>query len=203
MEESMPEVYHELYKILKKLEKHYKDVQDVEFTVESNKLWILQTRSGKRTSKSAVKIAVDMVKEKLISKNEAILRIDPNSLDALLHPTLDEQSKIRIIAHGLPASPGAASGKVVFTSEEAERLNDMMQETILVRVETSPEDIQGMHAAKGILTARGGMTSHAAVVARGMGRPCVSGSSEIDINYEQKIFKTASVEVKELSLIHI
>ena len=203
MEESMPKVYLQLCKILKKLEKHYKDMQDVEFTVENNKLWILQTRSGKRTSKSAVKIAVDMVKEKMISKNDAILRIDPNSLDTLLHPTLDEKSKIMVIAHGLPASPGAVSGKVVFASEEAERLNDMMQDTILVRIETSPEDIQGMHAAKGILTARGGMTSHAAVVARGMGRPCVSGSSEIDINYEQKIFKTSSAEVKEGDIITI
>ncbi len=203
MEESMPQVYLELFKILKKLEKHYKDMQDVEFTVENKKLWILQTRSGKRTSKSAVKIAVDMVKEKLISKKEAVLRIDPNSLDTLLHPTLDEKSPIKTIANGLPASPGAASGKVVFTSEEAERLNSMMQDTILVRVETSPEDIQGMHAAKGILTARGGMTSHAAVVARGMGRPCVSGSSEIDINYEQKIFKTQSTEVKEGDVITI
>ncbi len=203
MEQSMPKVYKELYKILKKLEKHYKDMQDVEFTVENNKLWILQTRSGKRTSKSAVKIAVDMVKENLILKKDAILRIDPNSLDTLLHPTLDEKSKIETIATGLPASPGAASGKVVFTSEEAERLNNMMQDTILVRVETSPEDIQGMHAAKGILTARGGMTSHAAVVARGMGRPCVSGSSEIDINYDQKTFKTSSVEVREGDVITI
>ena len=203
MEESMPKVYKQLYKILKKLEKHYKDMQDVEFTVENKKLWMLQTRSGKRTAKSAVKIAVDMVKEKLISKKEAVLRIDPNSLDTLLHPTLDEKSPIKTIANGLPASPGAASGKVVFTSEEAERLNNMMQDTILVRVETSPEDIQGMHAAKGILTARGGMTSHAAVVARGMGRPCVSGSSEIDINYEQKIFKTQSTEVKEGDVITI
>ncbi len=203
MEETMPKVYKELLKILKKLEKHYRDMQDVEFTIENNKLWILQTRSGKRTSKSAVKIAVDMVKEKLISKKDAILRIDPNSLDTLLHPTLDEESQIEVIANGLPASPGAACGKVVFTSEEAERLNDMMQDTILVRIETSPEDIQGMHAAKGILTARGGMTSHAAVVARGMGRPCVSGSSEIDINYEKKIFKTSSVEVKEGDIITI
>ena len=203
MEESMPKVYKELEKILMKLEDHYKDMQDVEFTVENNKLWILQTRSGKRTSKSAVKIAVDMVKEKLISKKEAILRIDPSSLDTLLHPTLDERSEINVIANGLPASPGAASGKVVFSSEEAERLNGMMQDTILVRVETSPEDIQGMHAAKGILTARGGMTSHAAVVARGMGRPCVSGSSEIDINYESKIFKTSELEIKEGDIITI
>ncbi|MDC1002661.1 pyruvate, phosphate dikinase [Candidatus Pelagibacter sp.] len=203
MEEVMPNVYRELYKILKKLEKHYRDMQDVEFTVENKKLWMLQTRSGKRTAKSAVKIAVDMVKEKLISKKEAVLRIDPNSLDTLLHPTLDEQSSINVIANGLPASPGAASGKVVFTSEEAERLTGMMQDTILVRVETSPEDIQGMHAAKGILTARGGMTSHAAVVARGMGRPCVSGSSEIDINYENKTFKTSSMEIKEGEIITI
>ena len=203
MEESMPKAYSELYKILKKLEEHYKDMQDVEFTVENKKLWILQTRSGKRTSKSAVKIAVDMVKEKLISKKDAVLRIDPNSLDTLLHPTLDEKGVMQVIANGLPASPGAASGKVVFTSEDAERLNDMMQDTILVRIETSPEDIQGMHAAKGILTARGGMTSHAAVVARGMGRPCVSGSSEIDINYNQKIFKTSSVEIKEGDIITI
>ncbi|WP_440913010.1 pyruvate, phosphate dikinase [Candidatus Pelagibacter sp.] len=203
MEESLPKVFKELKKILKKLEKHYKDMQDVEFTVENNKLWMLQTRSGKRTAKSAVKIAVDMVKEKLISKKEAVLRIDPNSLDTLLHPTLDEKSSINVIANGLPASPGAASGKVVFTSEEAERLTSMMQDTILVRVETSPEDIQGMHAAKGILTARGGMTSHAAVVARGMGRPCVSGSSEIDINYEMKTFKTSSMEIKEGDVITI
>ncbi len=203
MEVSMPKVFKELKKILKKLEKYYKDMQDVEFTVENKKLWILQTRSGKRTSKSAVKIAVDMVKEKLISKNDAILRIDPSSLDTLLHPTLDEKSSPQVIANGLPASPGAASGKVVFTSEEAERLNDMMQDTILVRIETSPEDIQGMHAAKGILTARGGMTSHAAVVARGMGRPCVSGSSEIDINYDKKIFKTSSIEVREGDVITI
>jgi pyruvate,orthophosphate dikinase len=203
MEESLPKVFKQLKKNLKKLEKHYKDMQDVEFTVENNKLWMLQTRSGKRTAKSAVKIAVDMVMEKLISKKEAVLRIDPNSLDTLLHPTLDEKSEINVIANGLPASPGAASGKVVFTSEEAERLNSMMQDTILVRVETSPEDIQGMHAAKGILTARGGMTSHAAVVARGMGRPCVSGSSEIDINYEMKTFKTSSMEIKEGDVITI
>ncbi len=203
MEESMPKVFKELKTILKKLETHYKDMQDVEFTVENSKLWMLQTRSGKRTAKSAVKIAVDMVKEKLISKKEAVLRIDPNSLDTLLHPTLDEKSSINVIANGLPASPGAASGKVVFTSEEAERLTSMMQDTILVRVETSPEDIQGMHAAKGILTARGGMTSHAAVVARGMGRPCVSGSSEIDINYENKSFKTSSMEIKEGDIITI
>ena len=203
MEESMPKVFKQLDKILKTLEKYYKDMQDVEFTVENQKLWILQTRSGKRTAKSAVKIAVDMVKEKLISKKQAILRIDPNGLDALLHPTLDEKSNIDVIAKGLPASPGAASGKVVFSSDEAERLNGMMQNTILVRVETSPEDIHGMHAAKGILTSRGGMTSHAAVVARGMGRPCVSGSSEIEIDYQNKIFKTKGHKVKEGDVITI
>ncbi len=203
MEEIMPDVYKELKKNLKILEKHYKDMQDVEFTVENKKLWMLQTRSGKRTAKSSVKIAVEMVKEKLISKKEAILRVDPGSLDSLLHPTLDEKSDIKIIAKGLPASPGAASGKVVFSSDEAERLNSMMQDTILVRIETSPEDIHGMHAAKGILTSRGGMTSHAAVVARGMGRPCVSGSSEIDINYENKTFKTSNLEIKEGEIITI
>ena len=203
LEESMPEVFKELKKILQTLESYYKDMQDAEFTVEKKKLWMLQTRSGKRTSKSAVKIAVDMVKEKLISKKEAILKIDPNSLDTLLHPTLDEESNIKVIAKGLPASPGAVSGKVVFSSNEAERLNGMMQNTILVRIETSPEDIHGMHAARGILTSRGGMTSHAAVVARGMGRPCVSGSSEIEINYEKKIFKTSKVEVKEGDIITI
>jgi len=203
MEESMPLIYKQLKKILLKLEKYYKDMQDVEFTVENKKLWMLQTRSGKRTAKSAVKIAIDMVKEKLISKKDAVLRIEPNSLDTLLHPTLDEKSNIKVIAKGLPASPGAASGKVVFSSDEAERLNDMMQNTILVRVETSPEDIHGMHAAKGILTARGGMTSHAAVVARGMGRPCVSGSSEIEIDYENNLFKTNGFEIKEGDLITI
>ena len=203
MEEAMPKVFKELKKILRLLEKYYKDMQDVEFTVENSKLWILQTRSGKRTAKSAVKIAVDMVKEKKISKNQAILRIDPNTLDTLLHPSLDEKSELEVIARGLPASPGAVSGKVVFSSDEAERLNDTMQNVILVRVETSPEDIHGMHAAKGILTSRGGMTSHAAVVARGMGRPCVSGSSEIEIDYKNKIFKTKNREIKEGDIITI
>ena len=203
MEETMPNVYRDLKNTLFKLEKHYKDMQDVEFTVENKKLWILQTRSGKRTAEAAIKIAVDMTKEKLISKKEALLRIDPNSLDTLLHPTLDKTVEKKIIAKGLPASPGAASGKVVFTAEEAERLNGMMQNTILVRIETSPEDIHGMHAAKGILTARGGMTSHAAVVARGMGRPCVSGSSEITIDYKAKQFRAGNVTVKEGETITI
>ena len=197
----MPKVFKELTKGFK-LEKHYKDMQDIEFTVERNKLWMLQTRSGKRTAKAAIKIAVDMVKEKLISK-KPILRIDPNTLDTLLHPTLDDKVKKDVIASGLPASPGAASGKVVFTAEEAEKLNGMMQDTILVRLETSPEDIHGMHAAKGILTSRGGMTSHAAVVARGMGRPCVSGSSEITIDYEAKQFKAGDILIKEGDIITI
>ena len=203
LEEKMPRVFKELKKILRSLERYYKDMQDVEFTVENNKLWILQTRSGKRTAKSSIKIAVDMVKEKLISRKEALLRIDPASLDNLLHPSIDEKSKLNVLANGLPASPGAASGKVVFTSEEAERLNSMMQDTILVRVETSPEDINGMHAAKGILTSRGGMTSHAAVVARGMGRPCVSGTNEIEIDYKKKIFKVRNKIIKEGELITI
>jgi pyruvate,orthophosphate dikinase len=203
LEEVMPKVYHNLKKTLEKLENHYKDMQDVEFTVENNKLWILQTRSGKRTAEAAIKIAVDMVKEKLINKKQAILRIDPNTLDTLLHPTLDQKVEKKIFAKGLPASPGAASGKVVFTAEEAERLNAMMQNTILVRIETSPEDIHGMHAAKGILTARGGMTSHAAVVARGMGRPCVSGSSEITIDYKNKLFRSGKIIVFEGDTITI
>ena len=203
MEETMPKVFQDLKKILLKLEKHYKDMQDVEFTVENKKLWILQTRSGKRTAEAGIKIAVDMVKEKLISKKKAILRIDPNTLDTLLHPTLNKKVERNIIAKGLPASPGAASGKVVFTAEEAERLNNMMQNTILVRVETSPDDIHGMHAAKGILTARGGMTSHAAVVARGMGRPCVSGTVEIIIDYNLKQFRSGKTIVKEGETITI
>ena len=203
MEEVMPKVYHQLAKVFIKLEKHYRDMQDIEFTVENKKLWMLQTRSGKRTAKAAIKIAVDMVKEKLITKKEAVLRINPNTLDTLLHPTLDEKVRKEIIASGLPASPGAASGKVVFTADEAERLSGMMQDTILVRLETSPEDIHGMHAAKGILTARGGMTSHAAVVARGMGRPCVSGSSEITIDYDAKQFKAGDEIIKEGDIITI
>ncbi len=203
MEEIMPKVFKELKNVFIKLEKHYRDMQDIEFTVENNKLWMLQTRNGKRTAKAAIKIAVDMVKEKLISKKEAILRIDANTLDTLLHPTLDENVDKKVIAKGLPASPGAASGKVVFSADEAENLKNQNQDTILVRVETSPEDIHGMHAAKGILTARGGMTSHAAVVARGMGRPCVSGSGEINIDYETKEFKVGDLTVKEGDIITI
>ena len=203
MEETMPIVFKKLKKIFVKLEKHYRDMQDIEFTVENNKLWMLQTRNGKRTAKAAIKIAVDMVKEKLITKKEAILRIDPNTLDTLLHPTLDLKIQKKVIAKGLPASPGAASGKIVFTADEAERMNNQKEDTILVRIETSPEDIHGMHAAKGILTARGGMTSHAAVVARGMGRPCVSGSGEINIDYESKEFRAGDLTFKEGDIITI
>jgi len=203
MHKSMKKIFQQLKKIFKQLENKYKDMQDIEFTVENNKLWMLQTRSGKRTAKAAIKIAVDMVKEKLITDKEAILRVDPNMLDTLLHPTLDERAEKKIIASGLPASPGAASGKVTFSADEAERLKEQMQDTILVRIETSPEDINGMHAAKGILTARGGMTSHAAVVARGMGKPCISGSSEIKIDYENKIFKAGEYQIKEGDVITI
>ncbi len=203
MNKSMPKIFKQLKKILKQLENKYKDMQDIEFTVENNKLWMLQTRSGKRTARAAIKIAVDMVQEKLISNKEAVLRIDANTLDTLLHPALNEKAEKKIIASGLPASPGAASGKVIFSADEAERLTEQMQDTILVRIETSPEDINGMHAAKGILTARGGMTSHAAVVARGMGKPCVSGSSEIKIDYENKLFKSGDYQIKEGDVITI
>jgi len=203
MNKSMPKIFKKLKKIFKLLENKYKDMQDIEFTIENKKLWMLQTRSGKRTARAAIKIAVDMVKEKLISNKNAILRIDPNTLDTLLHPTLDEKAEKKIIASGLPASPGAASGKVTFTADQAEKLKEQMQDTILVRIETSPEDINGMHAAKGILTARGGMTSHAAVVARGMGKPCVSGSSGIKVDYEKKEFKSGDHIIKEGEIITI
>ena len=203
MEEAMPKVYQQLVKIYKKLEKHYKDMQDIEFTVENNKLWMLQTRSGKRTAKAAIKIAVDMVSEKLIKKEQALLRIDPKILDTLLHPTLDPKAQKNIIAKGLPASPGAASGKVIFTADEAEQLKSQSQKVILVRQETSPEDIHGMNAAEGILTCRGGMTSHAAVVARGMGKPCVSGVGTIQIDYENKEFKINDLVVRENDIITI
>jgi len=203
MNKSMPKIFVQLKKIFKQLENKYKDMQDIEFTVENSKLWMLQTRSGKRTAKAAIKIAVDMVKEKLISNKEAVLRVDPNILNTLLHPTLDEKAETKIIASGLPASPGAASGKVTFSADDAERLKEQQQNTILVRVETSPEDINGMHAANGILTSRGGMTSHAAVVARGMGKPCVSGSNEIKIDYENKKFSSGEYMVKEGDVITI
>ena len=200
MEEAMPAVFAEFMKIYQKLELHYRDMQDIEFTVQNKKLWMLQTRNGKRTAHAAVKIAVDMVHEGLIDKKEAIKRIEPDSLDQLLHPTLDPKAKVNVIAKGLPASPGAASGVVVFSSHDAEKRAEAGEKVILVRVETSPEDIKGMHVSQGILTARGGMTSHAAVVARGMGTPCVSGASEIHVDHNGKFFTyrvTDSVEEKD------
>ncbi|MCW5730273.1 MAG: pyruvate, phosphate dikinase, partial [Alphaproteobacteria bacterium] len=183
MEEVMPGTFRELTRIFDKLEKHYRDMQDIEFTVQKGKLWMLQTRTGKRTAKAAIRIAVEMVKERLIGEVEAVNRIDPASLDQLLHPTPDPDAPREVIARGLPASPGAASGKVVFQADDAETLAAQGEAVILVRIETSPEDIHGMHAARGILTARGGTTSHAAVVARGMGRPCVSGAGGLRIDY--------------------
>ena len=184
MEETMPEVFKELVKARDALERHYRDVQDLEFTVEKGKLYMLQTRTGKRTAVAAIRIAVDMAKEGLITKAQAVARIDPASLDQLLHPTLDPKAPRTQLARGLPASPGAASGAVVFHAGEAEAKAKLGQEILLVRIETSPEDIHGMNAAKGILTTRGGMTSHAAVVARGMGRPCVAGAGDLKIDYD-------------------
>src|SRR5207302_1567259 len=183
MEETMPEVFRQLLKVRQTLEDHYRDMQDIEFTVERDKLWMLQTRTGKRTAQAALKIAVAFVEEGRISREEAIGRIEPASLDQLLHPMLDPAAKMTVLAHGPPASPGAASGKIVFSADEAESAASRGESVILVRIETSPEDIHGMHAAKGILTTRGGMTSHAAVVARGMGRPCVSGAGDLRIDY--------------------
>ncbi|MFM7027557.1 MAG: pyruvate, phosphate dikinase [Chakrabartia sp.] len=197
MEEAMPEVYGQLADVFRILETHYRDMQDIEFTVERGKLWMLQTRSGKRTAKAALKIAVDMANEGLITKEEAILRVEPTALDQLLHPTLDPAAQRDVLTKGLPASPGAASGKIVFDADSAEKAAADGQSVILVRVETSPEDIHGMHAAKGILTARGGMTSHAAVVARGMGRPCVSGAGGIVIDSKVKALRVGDRELRE------
>ena len=186
MEESMPGVFEQLTDVFQKLETHYGDMQDIEFTVQQDKLWMLQTRSGKRTARAALKIAVDMAEEGLLTHHDALRRIEPMSLDQLLHPTLDPGAEKDVLAKGLPASPGAASGIVVFTADEAERIASDGTKVILVRMETSPEDIHGMHAAQGILTSRGGMTSHAAVVARGMGRPCVSGAGALRIDYAEQ-----------------
>jgi pyruvate, orthophosphate dikinase len=193
----LPDAYKELDGIYKKLEKHYKDMLDIEFTVQEGKLYMLQTRVGKRTTAAALKIAIDMVKEKLIDKKTAIIRIDPDQLDQLLHPTIDPRAEVTVVAKGLPASPGAAVGKVVFTAEDAEQWAARSEKVILVRHETSPEDIGGMYAAQGILTARGGMTSHAAVVARGMGKCCVAGCDAININEEGKYFIVDTHVVKE------
>jgi pyruvate, orthophosphate dikinase len=203
MEEAMPEVYGQLADVFRILETHYRDMQDIEFTVERGKLWMLQTRSGKRSAKAALKIAVDMAEEGLITREEAVCRVDPSALDQLLHPTLDPKAPRDVLAKGLPASPGAASGIAVFDSDVAEKRAEMGDAVILCRVETSPEDIHGMHAAKGILTARGGMTSHAAVVARGMGRPCVSGAGSLAINAKDRIFRVGGREVREGDVITI
>ncbi len=203
MEEAMPEVYGELAAVFDRLETHYRDMQDIEFTVERAKLWMLQTRSGKRTAKAALKIAVDMANEGLITREEAILRVDPAALDQLLHPTLDPKAPRDVLTKGLPASPGAASGYAVFDSDTAEKRANAGDSVILIRVETSPEDIHGMHAARGILTARGGMTSHAAVVARGMGRPCVSGAGSLSINAREKVMRVGSREIREGDMVTI
>ncbi|WP_085810468.1 pyruvate, phosphate dikinase [Sphingomonas sp. TZW2008] len=203
MEEAMPVAYAELAAVFDRLERHYRDMQDIEFTVQQGKLWMLQTRSGKRTAKAALKIAVDMADEGLITRDEAIARVDPQALDQLLHPTLDPQAARDVLTKGLPASPGAASGAAVFDADTAEKWAAEGKAVILVRTETSPEDIHGMHAAKGILTARGGMTSHAAVVARGMGRPCVSGAGALSIDGKAKIARIAGREVSEGDLLTI
>ena len=203
METALPDVYQEFVRVTHLLEKHYRDMQDLEFTVERGKLWMLQTRGGKRTAKAALRIAVEMADEGLITKEEAITRVDPAALDQLLHPTIDPKAERKIIATGLPASPGAACGEIVFNSDEAESLKAAGKSVILVRVETSPEDIHGMHASAGILTTRGGMTSHAAVVARGMGKPCVSGAGSIRVDYAAQTLTSAGRTLKKGDIITI
>ena len=203
LEAFMPATYAELVQVFDRLERHYRDMQDIEFTIQEGKLWLLQTRSGKRTAKAALRIAVDMANEGLVTREEAVSRIDPASLDQLLHPTLDPGAKRQVIGSGLPASPGAASGAIVLDPGEAEKLKAQGKQVILVRVETSPEDIHGMHAAEGILTTRGGMTSHAAVVARGMGKPCVSGAGNIRVDYANATVHGAGATLKEGDVITI
>ena len=203
MEEAMPGLFAELERVRRKLETHYRDMQDIEFTVERGKLYMLQTRSGKRTAQAALKIAVEMVDEGLIDQRQAVSRIEPGSLDQLLHPTLDPKAPRKIIARGLPASPGAAAGRAVFSADEAEDRAAKGEKVILIRTETSPEDIHGMHAAAGVLTTRGGMTSHAAVVARGMGRPCVAGAGDLRIDEHQRIMKVRDVVVNDGDLLTI
>jgi len=197
MEAALPEAFAELKRIYAALERHYRDMQDLEFTVEQGKLWMLQTRNGKRTAGAALRIAVELAQEKLISKDEAVTRVDPAALDQLLHPTIDPEAERNVIATGLPASPGAASGEIVFSSEDAEALSNQGRNVILVRVETSPEDIHGMHAAQGILTTRGGMTSHAAVVARGMGKPCVAGAGSLRVDYRAQTVTAGGTTMKK------
>ena len=203
MENAMPAAFKELVRIYGVLEKHYRDMQDMEFTVEQGKLWMLQTRNGKRTAKAALRIAVELANEKLITRDEAVARIEPGSLDQLLHPTIDPKAERNVIATGLPASPGAASGEIVFSSDEATKLKADGKKVILVRVETSPEDIHGMHAAEGILTTRGGMTSHAAVVARGMGKPCVSGAGSLRVDYNAQTVQAGNVVLKRGEIVTI
>ncbi|MFZ0239412.1 MAG: pyruvate, phosphate dikinase, partial [Xanthobacteraceae bacterium] len=203
MEKALPEAFAALKRIQNTLERHYRDMQDLEFTVEQGKLWMLQTRSGKRTAQAAMRIAVDLAQEKLIDKTEAVKRIDPSALDQLLHPTIDPKAERKVIATGLPASPGAASGEIVFSSDEAEALKSQGRKVILVRVETSPEDIHGMHAAQGILTTRGGMTSHAAVVARGMGKPCVSGAGSLRVDYRTQTLTAGGTVLKKGDMLTI
>ena len=197
MERALPPAFAELKRIQATLERHYRDMQDLEFTVEQGKLWMLQTRNGKRTAQAALRIAVELAQEKLITREEAVERIDPAALDQLLHPTIDPNAERKILATGLPASPGAASGEIVFSSDEAEALKSQGRKVILVRVETSPEDIHGMHAAEGILTTRGGMTSHAAVVARGMGKPCVSGAGSLRVDYRSETLTVGGTVLKK------
>ena len=203
MEEVMPDVYKQLCDVRDILEKHYRDMQDIEFTVQQGKLYVLQTRSGKRTAQSSLKIAVDMVQEKTITEEEAVLRVSPSSLDQLLHPRLDPDAPRELLTKGLPASPGAAVGKIAFTAAVAEQMAAIGDKVILCRIETSPEDILGMYASVGILTARGGMTSHAAVVARGMGRPCVSGAGDMKIDYKAKTLNVSGKSLKEGDVITI
>jgi len=201
LEELMPRSFKELVRTAKLLERHYADMQDLEFTIQRGRLWMLQTRNGKRTARAAVKIAVDMAREGLIDRRTALERVVPESLDQLLHPTLDQAAAPPPIAQGLPASPGAAVGRVVFTAEDAEAAAEAGEEVVLVRRETSPEDIHGMHAAQGILTALGGMTSHAAVVARGMGKCCVAGCSALVIDFERRRATLGGVEITERDVI--
>jgi pyruvate, orthophosphate dikinase len=203
LETLMPEAFRQFRETTELLERHYRDMQDLEFTIERGKLWMLQTRNGKRTAKAALRIAVDMAEEGLISRSEAVLRIDPSSLDQLLHPTIDPKAPRKQLAVGLPASPGAASGEIVFSADEAEDLKSRGRKVILVRVETSPEDIHGMHAAEGILTTRGGMTSHAAVVARGMGKPCVTGAGSVRVDYAAQTLTAGGVTLKKGEVITI
>jgi pyruvate,orthophosphate dikinase len=203
LEALMPEVFHQFVATTKLLEKHYRDMQDLEFTVERGKLWMLQTRNGKRTARAALRVAVEMANEGLLSHEDAVSRVDPAALDQLLHPTIDPKAKRVVLAKGLPASPGAASGEIVFSADEAETLRAAGHKTMLVRVETSPEDIHGMHAAEGIVTTRGGMTSHAAVVARGMGKPCVAGAGAIRIDYDAQTMTAGGVTLKKGDILTI